>query len=256
MKAALKFSVLLLIMGSFLFCTFLLGLFFTEPRRRRLRLALTSFYCRILVRAFSVQPTYHRLTPTHGNVLMVGNHLSYLDVIILFARVPTVFVTSVEVRDSGLLGLLCKGAGCIFVERRNASSLMAEVDTIANYLREGFSVFLFPEATTSSGDALLPFRRSLFNAAIIAHVDVVPFAIAYRKVNGRPIDETNRSSVYYFGDDSFFPHLFRCLRLSRIEAHVFQLPRIPRSENQHRKDLCDASYRAIENCLQVPSLKK
>jgi len=98
--------------------------------------------------------------------LMVSNHISYIDVLVLAAIQPSLFITSVEVKNSLGLGWIVKVAGCLFVERRSRAFLGAETKEIRKAIWGGTPVVLFPEGTTSEGKDILTCRPALFQSAI------------------------------------------------------------------------------------------
>lgn len=140
--------------------------------------------------------------------LYVGNHLSYLDVLVIASQQPACFVTSVEIKETPGLGLICQMSGCLFVERRNKTNLRKEVSDLTNGLLHDLSVAIFPEATSTNGEQILRFRRPLFMGAIDAGKPVIPFCLNYRQVGGQPIDKVTRDKVFWYGDMDFIPHLW------------------------------------------------
>ena len=152
--------------------------------------------------------------------LLVSNHLSYMDAIVLFAYFPSVFVTSIEVKETPFLGQLCMLAGCLFVERRTKDKLSKEVQDITFALRDGLSVSIFPEATSTSGGEVLRFRRSLYRAAIEAGKPVVPVAINYAYLSGQRVDKSNHDMIFWYGDMTFLDHLWGLFTVFTIEVHI------------------------------------
>lgn len=207
-----------------------------------------------MLRVMGVQVQYENLRPyALTNCLIVSNHLSYLDVLIMVSRFPVAFITSFEVRDSFLLGWLCKAGASLFVDRRNRSALNSEVEMIATTLRGGVPVAVFPEATTSDGAKMLSFRPSLLKAAELAPADVVPFVYNYLSIDGEAPNRINRESVYYYGDMTFFPHMLRLLRVRRIRVKLTQLDTLFVDNLKDRKQLADAAFQAIEKVyIPVP----
>jgi len=176
---------------------------------------------------------------------IVSNHLSWIDVLIIASLHPTVFVTSVEVRDSGFLGTLCKLAGCHFVERRNRSDIANEVERLAEELRGGLSVCVFPEGTTSTGAAVLPFKVSLFDAAIAAGVAVQPICLNYLDIDGTPVDLESGRKVFWYGDMDFLPHFWSLMFVRKVSVRATILEKIPASPQLDRKGLAQAAHATI-----------
>lgn len=216
--------------------------------RCRFRARLLSKYSRIALELLGIN--VHHLSQRGGsqtnkldqNFLIVGNHLSYLDVLILSASFPSVFVTSVEVRETPILGTLCKLGGCLFVERRSRAGLLAEIGELRSALMGGLNVVVFPEATSSNGATVLPFKASMFQAAATADIEVLPICLKYFAANSRPIDESSRDSICYYGSMSFGPHFVRMLKLRSIDIQLTILPSPPKGD---LKFLRNESYRTI-----------
>jgi 1-acyl-sn-glycerol-3-phosphate acyltransferase len=117
--------------------------------------------------------------PIEQPALFVCNHMSWLDIFVLNAWQPAVFVSKSEVAQWPLLGPLISGAGTLFIEREKRRDALKVVHELADVLRAGRSGAVFPEGTTSRGDRLLPFHANLLQAAISAQVPVQPLALRY-----------------------------------------------------------------------------
>ena len=143
-----------------------------------------------------------------GNGLYVGNHLSYIDVLVFVSHIPAGFVTSMEIRETPVLGQICLMAGCSFVERRNKVNIQNEVRDISETLRAGLNVAIFPESTSTNGQQILRFRRPLYTAAIGSARPVIPFCLNYHTVGGEPINRRTADTVFWYGDMDFASHLW------------------------------------------------
>ncbi len=152
--------------------------------------------------------------------LVVGNHLSYIDILVLNSIYPTSFVTSIEMKNTLVLGQITQLAGCLFVNRKNKSNINSEILDITNALKNDLSVTVFPEATSSNGEQVLPFKRSLFKAAIEAKRDVLPVTINYTEVDGRQLSRSNRDRVCWYGDMEFLPHLIALCRTKSVKVEL------------------------------------
>lgn len=151
--------------------------------------------------------------PSRG--LLVANHLGYLDILVLSAMHPCVFVSKKEVRSWPLFGLMAKLSGTVFVDRARSSAAHSANTEMANALSQGAVVVLFPEGTSSDGSTVLPFRPALFDAATKAGANVVSAHIRYDVADGSAAND-----VCYWGEMSFFPHLLRLLSRHEIRARV------------------------------------
>lgn len=173
--------------------------------------------------------------------LIVANHLSYLDVLILFSYFPSLFVTSTEIRDTFLLGRVCKLAGCFFVERRKElrkdDTKNLELKCMKKQFENGFNVFLFPEGTSSDGLTVLPFKSTFFQLAVDTQTPVQPICIQYLGLS--------RNLPPWFGDMTFPDHLFRLCCEKQIEAKLTILSEISATD---RFELSNSCYEIIKDC--------
>lgn len=181
--------------------------------------------------------------------LLVANHLSYLDPLLLAAERPLVFVTSLEVAGDSLLGRISAAAGCCFVDRQRLGGLRLSCTRFADLLRAGHDLVVFPEATSGDGSAVLPFRPACFAAALAADTPVQPLALRYERVGGRPCTPRLRRQVAWYGDMTFLPHLIRLLALPRIDA---RWQRLPPCHGEERKALAREAREAIATALDLP----
>lgn len=179
------------------------------------------------------------------NYLIVANHISYLDVIIMHALIPAVFVTSREVEQTPVLGWICKAAGCLFVERRKRMEVQRDIAQMTAVLGEKLNVVFFPEGSTSNGEAFLPFKRPLLEAAVRSRARVLPVCVNYVSVNGEPVSDNTRDYVAWYGDMTFFPHLVKLLSLRHLHAEIAILEPLPFRQHQCRKQLAENAYRAL-----------
>jgi len=191
-----------------------------DLRRTMLR---TSRWARRACRTLGLRVTRHGQLPKRTGRLIVLNHLSWLDPLIIAAIRPAIFVTSVETAEDSCLGRICAAAGCVFMERRQRSELINECGRLATLLRH-HEVVVFPEATSSDGTTLLPFRPAAFAAAIAARAPVQPLALRYRSIDGRTVNSRTRDRIYWYGDMTFLPHLCHLTTLTRIDLDMVVLP--------------------------------
>jgi len=155
--------------------------------------------------------------PPRGGYLLVANHLSYLDIVVLGAHLSCAFVAKSEVARWPVLGFLARAMGTLFVERDNKRSLEGLNRRLAARLARGESLVLFPEGTSTAGGSVLPFRAALLEPAATLGLPVRYAALRYATAPGeRPASEV----VCWWGDMTFGPHLLELLRLAHVEATV------------------------------------
>ena len=186
-----------------------------------------------------------RLRAGSGGRLIVSNHVSYIDVLVIASLTPAVFITSVELGGTLFLGVLARLGGSLFVERRKASGLKGEIAAISRVLREGFCVTLFPEGTTSNGDRVQPFKNSLFDSAVITRADIFPVCLRYTRVNGERLTILSRDNVFYYGGVAFLKHFLKLLTLKSVDVEVVPLKSISAQAHHSRKDLAAETHKAM-----------
>jgi 1-acyl-sn-glycerol-3-phosphate acyltransferase len=142
--------------------------------------------------------------------ILVANHLSYLDVLVLASRLPgCVFVAKSEVRTWPLLGPVCRGFGTIFIDRQDRRDVPRTLRRIEAALIEGDGVVLFPEGTSSQGATVGSFHSPLLALPARSASPVHAAAIGYRS-----------SEVCWWGDAELLPHLLHLCEMPRIEARM------------------------------------
>lgn len=147
--------------------------------------------------------------------LLVSNHLSYLDILVFSAISPCVFVSKHEVAGWPVFGWMSYMAGTIFVDRARRTQAAAAQGEIEQRLGAGLLVVLFPEATSSNGSAVLPFRSPLFEAPIAAGTSISAAHISYQTSSGNP-----ETDVCYWGEMTLAPHVLKLFSIERVTAHV------------------------------------
>lgn len=249
LNVLLKWFGIVSLLLSYLVTSGLVSLLPLSARNRRsLRVRNTSFFSRLalVVLRVHVQSKYReRLRSHHAGQLVISNHVSYIDVLVISSLSPSVFITSVELKNAPLLGLLAKLGGSLFVERRNRSGLKQEIDEIARVLNQGFTVVLFPEGTTSNGDRVQQFKKSLFDSAVSTVADILPLCLRYRRINNKALSVHNRDSVFYYGGISFSKHFPEFLVLKSVDVEVTVLKTIKVNAHTSRKEAAESAHVAI-----------
>ncbi|MBU6164833.1 MAG: 1-acyl-sn-glycerol-3-phosphate acyltransferase [Alphaproteobacteria bacterium] len=157
-----------------------------------------------------------------GPVLFVANHLSWVDIPVLGARIKASFVAKSEVRGWGPVGWLASFAHTVYVARERRQSTAAQKDELAERLRAGGSIILFPEGTNSDGQSVWPFKSSLF--AVVADVPglrIQPVTLAYTRVNGLPVTRRQLPDLAWVGDTELGPHALAFMKLGNVRADIW-----------------------------------
>ena len=119
-------------------------------------------------------------TPAQGGSLLVANHISWLDIMVVHAVAPQArFVSKADVKAWPLLSRLIDSAGTLYLERERKRDALRVVHAMAESLRSGQTVAIFPEGTTSTGHGLLPFHANLLQAAISTATPIQPVALRF-----------------------------------------------------------------------------
>jgi 1-acyl-sn-glycerol-3-phosphate acyltransferase len=207
-----------------------------------------SACCRAALSAVGVQLRVNGGPYSDGaGVLVVANHMSWIDVLAMAAVEPVRMLAKHEVRDWPVIGALAARTGALFVDRAGLRALPATVAATAQALRSGSSVGVFPEGTTWCGQAAGPFRRAAFQAAIDAGVQVRPVAFELRRPDGTP----DRSSAFV-GDQTLWDSLHRVLRLPALVCELTVLPAIPAGSAADRRQLALLAADAVAAVTGVP----
>lgn len=155
-------------------------------------------------------------TPRPGATLLLANHVSWLDIAAIHAAAPHArFVAKAELRRWPLLGWMSHAAGTLFIERAHKRDALRVVHRLAEALRDGDSVVVFPEGTTGDGRTLLPFHGNLLQAAIATGTPVQPVVLRYS-------DGAHRFSpaVQYLGATTLLQSAWRVLSARELCVHV------------------------------------
>jgi lyso-ornithine lipid O-acyltransferase len=160
-------------------------------------------------------------------VLVVANHVSWLDIVVLGGLVPLSFVAKSEVAGWPIIGMLARLQRAIFVDRTRRSMTPDIARSIGHRLVAGDTIVLFGEGTTGDGNRVLPFRPALLasvreamsaSGAGGSPILVQPMSIVYSGLDGLPLGRADRPSVAWYGDMSLGSHLLRLLSIGPVDV--------------------------------------
>jgi 1-acyl-sn-glycerol-3-phosphate acyltransferase len=182
--------------------------------------------------------TLSRGAPPQGPCVLVANHISYFDPLIVASYLPLTAIAKREVASWPIVGEFVKRLGTLFVDRDNACSGARVLREAISLLNRGVSVLVFPEGTTTRGDQVLPFKRGIFGAALRAGVPIVPIALSYE-----------REDAAWVGNTIFLSHYMRtmshpCTRVS-VEFLRPLAMSLPSGRARTPEQLAEAARRAI-----------
>ena len=161
--------------------------------------------------------------PLHGPMLLVCNHISWLDILVVHAARHCRFVSKSDVAHWPLIGRLATGAGTLYIERESRRDALRVVHKMADSLRAGDVVAVFPEGTTGDGRTVLPFHSNLLQAAVSADAPVQPMGLNY-------LDAASGQATFapiYVNDETLIGSLWRTLTAPPIVARIrFGVPQM------------------------------
>jgi 1-acyl-sn-glycerol-3-phosphate acyltransferase len=210
----------------------------TAQRKR-----FTMMWSRMLIRALGIKIEARRgfafvggslearaVPEGEGGTLLVGNHISWLDPIVVAAITPCRLLAKSEIAEWPVIRTLAAGGGALFIDRNRLSALPQAIDDVAAALRDGDTVVAFPEGTTWCGREMGPFRPAVFQAAIDAGVPVRPMALRFRQ------GEELSTGPSYVGDDSLVASIMRVVAIRDLVAEVTFFPgvQVPRGGDPRR----------------------
>ncbi len=182
--------------------------------RARARRRLQPVWGRGLMRVLGVRVATAGQPPPAG-ALIVSNHLSYLDIPVLDSVMPMVFVARADLRRWPFWGPMASLGGTIYVDRATRRDVLRVRREMGEAMARGDSVIVFPEATTSGGDTILPFKPALLADAAEANTPVFWLTLSYRTPPDGP---AARDQVCWWGDANFLPHVLGLFALRRVEC--------------------------------------
>jgi 1-acyl-sn-glycerol-3-phosphate acyltransferase len=155
-----------------------------------------------------------------GGYVIIANHVSYVDGIVLGSIFPIIFVSKREVRKWPIVGQWNVLCGTIFINRQRKVRVVALVKEMTRKLRQEANILLFPEGTSTNGEKMLPFQTAPLAAPLRNRSIIVPVTLTYKTIDDQPVTAANRDSIYWYGDMEFVTHLWNLLALREIEVLV------------------------------------
>jgi 1-acyl-sn-glycerol-3-phosphate acyltransferase len=197
----------------------------SQPQRE-MRVQL---WARGMLERLGVELTVVGAPPRTGPVLLVANHVSFLDIVVVHAACYCRFVAKANVSRWPLIGTLATGAGTLYLVRESRRDAMRVVHAMVEALGKGDVLALFPEGTTGDGSTVLPFRAGLIQAALAAGAPVQPVALRFAEGSAN----TPSRAATYIGDESLVGSIWRALRARSLHAVIgFGVPQTARGRDR------------------------
>jgi 1-acyl-sn-glycerol-3-phosphate acyltransferase len=177
---------------------------------------------------------------------IAANHSSTVDILLLLQVANPIFITSVEVGESFSTGIITKLSDTVFVERRRKASVKNDAGRIGRMIRNGDSICLFPEGTSSDGTKLLKFKSSLFQSVAKSGIKVQPISIKYDFDH----EFKGPEMVGYFGDMTFFQHILNLCKPGKIKVRMDFCEQFS-TEGKDRKEICAITEERIREKFEA-----
>jgi lyso-ornithine lipid O-acyltransferase len=225
----------------------------------RLGRTLTVAFHRLLCFTIDARLRLHGTPSVAPGRLIVSNHISWLDILLLGAIEPMTFLAKKEVGGPFLGRQAALLQGIVFVDRQRKRGLPEVNANMARAMLAHEPVLLFAEATTGDGNRMLRFRSSHFEAIRQARANrpagfgetvVQPVFLHYSGIAGLPLARIDRPIVAWYGDMTFLPHLWRFLRAGGATCEVFYGDPIPVQAAANRKLLARQTERAVRSLAE------
>ena len=208
-----------------------------NSQQRQLR---TQVWSLGMLRCIGIELIVKGKPSLNGPLLLVANHMSWLDITALHAARFCRFVSKADIKKWPFIGMLASGVGTLFIERESRRDAMRVVHHMTASLQAGDVLGVFPEGTTSDGSGLLPFHANLFQAAIAANAPVQPVGLQF--INTRT--GLQSTAPCYVGDDTLVGSVWRTLTTPDVAVVIhFGEPQL--ADGRDRRALALALRQAV-----------
>lgn len=226
----------------------------TSPRLAR---RFPNWYHRQVCRLLGVRLHVEGRIVADAPVLLVSNHVSWLDIPVLSAVAPLAFVAKKEVGTWPFISTLARLQRSVLVDRTRRTAVGQTASEMIERLRAGEAIVLFAEGTSSDGSRVLPFKTPLFAAVkpTSGNGDTDPgacvqtLAIAYTHLHGVPLGRAGRPLVGWYGDMEMASHAWELLKAGPLDVRIRIGPPVPLANFANRKDLARYSEAKVRQAV-------
>jgi len=183
-------------------------------------------YYKVLIRILSIRVRVAGEMVRDRAVLLVSNHVSWADILVIGSVAPLAFISKAEIRKWPLVGITAELQRTVFVDRTRRQQTGDAIADIVSRLASGTTMVLFAEGTSSDGNHVLPFRSALIGAVKEAGtrsesgIVVQPMSICYTGINGVPMGRQYRPIIAWYGDLDFMPHIKTLMNTGAVDAVI------------------------------------
>ena len=213
------------------------------------RAAMFRWWSRRMLHILRVRVRRHgdaAAAPHPASVLVVSNHVSWLDIFVIRSALECRFVAKSDIRQWPLVGWLVAKQGTVFVQRARRHDTARVNDALDTALAGGDRMVLFAEGTTTDGTEVKPFHGALLQPVVLAEGFVQPLALRYPLADGTP-----NLRAAYAGEISLWDSLLQLTAQREIAADLIFLPAV-HAAGRHRRDLARHCAEQVADALSLP----
>jgi lyso-ornithine lipid O-acyltransferase len=207
------------------------------------------YYHRAVLRILGIRVKVDGAVLPEGPALLVSNHVSWLDIVILSAVAPVSFIAKRDVSGWPFFGTLARLQRTVFVDRNRRHTAGASRNEMQERLAAGDMLVLFAEGTSGDGTRVLPFKSTLFAAAEHSEVSIQPLSLVYTGHRNLPMTRRQRPLYAWYGDMDLPPHLWAALSNGPIEVNVICHSPLSMADHGNRKTLAKQAEEAVRKGL-------
>ncbi len=216
---------------------------------------LVQLYGKLTCLIFAIKIKFTGQIEQHDKLVFVGNHISYIDIITLGSFMNATFIAKSEVAGWPLFGWLARISKTVFITRTREAAPQAILD-IKQRILENTSLILFPEATSTQGTSVHPFKSTMFELFLDSDIKddliIQPFTISVARVDGKPPQSNNDLDAYaWHGDMTLVPHLWALGKRTSVTLNVIMHPSRPASGYTNRKKFALDCHTDVAGALQT-----
>ncbi|PCJ55565.1 MAG: hypothetical protein COA70_00300 [Planctomycetota bacterium] len=216
----------------------------SERAASHLRVRIMGWWARFALLVMGIKVRSEG-TPPKVPFFLVSNHLTYLDIFVLWSRLDTYFLAKSELGSWPLFGPLIRAAGTLFINRNRRADVIPAIEKVKSRLALGNGVVFFPEGTSSSGGKLLNFKSSLFEVAVQTGLPVHVACLHYATKSEKNPTELR---VCWWGDMSFASHFYYLMTMPGVQVRVRFSTDPVKAEN--RKELAQAARNRMQELFE------
>jgi len=210
-----------------------------------------NFFHHVCCIIFSMRVTVEGEMSQEKPTLFLSNHISYLDIFVLGAKLPGYFIAKSEVAGWPILGQLAKMQNTLFFERKG-NKIRSQLGIMSSHFNQAKNLILFPEGTSTEGEHVEPFKSSLLQSVeqVNKGVTIQPVTVAYTHYDGMLMDKSTRDQYAWYAKMPFGSHFFNALGLYNSQVKIIFHPTVKLSDFETRKGCAMHCWKEVSNGLE------